>query len=1672
MKQTRPWLAMIAALLCSLTASAYYDFGIDGVYYNITSSTDLTLEVTYRGDNYNSFSDEYTGDVTIPETVTDDGNTYRVTSIGDDAFHGCSSLKTITIPESVTSIGDDAFHGCSSLTAITIPESVTSIGEYAFYGCTGELIVNCNIRSVSNLRDSPFYGSKFSKVTIGNKVTSIGDYAFHGCSSLTAINIPESVTEIGDYAFSGCSSLTAITIPESVTSIGERAFSSCTSLTTITIPENSQLTSIGEKAFYNCSSLTAITIPESVTSIGEYAFYGCTGELIVNCNIRSVSNLRDSPFYGSKFSKVTIGNKVTSIGDYAFYDCSSLTAINIPESVTEIGEYAFYGCSSLTAINIPESVTEIGEYTFYECTSLTSITIPESVTKIDNCAFKYCTSLKEVIIKDSGETLYLGYNDQTYNSNFVGQGLFSSCPLETIYLGRNLSYSNGQSSGYSPFYNKTNLTSITIGDKVTSIEKDAFRGCSSLTTITIPEGVTQIGSSAFYDCSSLTAINIPESVTEIDEYTFRGCSSLTSITIPENVTSISICVFQNCTSLKEVIFEDGSTTLSLGYEYHNSGIYYGLFCDCPLESVYLGRNLSFYSDQSYGYSPFYNKTDLTSITIGDKVTNIEDYTFYQCGRNLISIVVAEGNSVYDSRNECNAIIETNSNTLLVGCSATIIPKDVKSIEERAFYDCRSLISITIPKSVTSIGGNAFQYCTSLKEIVIEDGSETLSLGYNFDEHTGVASSALFSACPLETVYLGRDLSYTSGKSYGYSPFYGYNKEVLCHVTIGREVTAIEEYAFYGCDNISSLTINSGVRSIGSNAFGTLDKVIWLTNTPPTGYTNANGRINYVANSQYSNLSNVKVYPYLSSMFEMDGVKYVPVSPSERTCHAIDCVYDNTVNEFSIDETIYFKGVEMKVTEVMPYTFFDNDYVKKVSIANLGNIGNYAFYDCDSLETAIVANLAPIVSLNDSIPLTLEDWTSTNKTNGSTSSNTYTFTAKETTTLSFDWSVSSESGFDKLFVILDGTTILEKSGFGNGTYSNEISYGEHILTVKYTKDASNSDGYDQASVSNIVVPKGSNSPFAGVGNEAFSGCSSLKIVTLGDSIGSLGSKAFYHCTSLEKIIIPGSVEFIGGYCFSGCSAMKKAEMGDGVTTINDYAFQNCSSLSEITIPYTVTTIGDNVFAGCSSLSNVTVVDRTEPLTLGSNDGSSALFADCPLDSVYIGGKIIYSTSSDKGYSPFYRNTSLHTVVITDREEQIYDNEFYGCTALKNVTIGNGVKSIGNYAFSGCSSLEGFSFGSNMETIGEEAFSDCTNLTSITSHAAVPPTCGTQALDDINKWDCVLGVPLGNAEAYYAADQWKEFFFIEDVVEVDHYILTYVVDGEVVHTEVLKHKDEVTMLAEPSKVGYTFSGWDKTLTTMPAEDVTISGTFTMTPVENLIIRDDERDFAVDEEVECKMVTYVRSFEDAEWQTLYVPFKIPYENICEAFEVAYLNNVRQYDHDDDGVKDETVIEAFKMKEGVLEANYPYLIRAKETGEKLVVLPGTALYATEEVSLDCSSIFDTYTFTGTYSSLSSAELPQGEGYYTLIDGEWQPVTEDVSLGAFRFYLKVDSRSGAQATQARNIRMRIVDKNGGDDVTGLDKSEFNIHNSEIIYDLQGRCVESPTKTGIYIVNGRKVVIE
>ena len=397
--------------------------------------------------------------------------------------------------------------------------------------------------------------------------------------------------------------------------------------------QDGAVTSIGDDAFYGCTGLTSVNIPDSVTSIGGDAFRGCSG-----------------------LTSVTIGNGVTSIGDYAFYGCTDLTSVTIPDSVTSIGDYAFYWCSGLTSVAMGNGVTSIGSSAFYNCTGLTSVTIPDSVTSIGSYAFRYCRG----------------------------------------------------------------LTSITIPDSVTNIGDGTFRGCTSLTSITIPDSVTSIGSSAFYDCCGLTSVTIPDSVTSIGDYAFRYCSGLTSITIPDSVTSIELYAFEYCHKLVEV-YNKSALGITAGSRGNGYVAYYA-------KNVYTEEGGSWFTDTADGFRFFYDGTD--GYLMG----------YYS---EEMAITLPGGFTAYDGTEVTEYAIYEFAFSVCRGLTSVTIPDSVTSIENHAFEGCSSLTSVTIPDSVTSIGMDAFRGCGSLTSVTFEN-----TAGWYRATSSTATSGTLFSSSSL------------------------------------------------------------------------------------------------------------------------------------------------------------------------------------------------------------------------------------------------------------------------------------------------------------------------------------------------------------------------------------------------------------------------------------------------------------------------------------------------------------------------------------------------------------------------------------------------------------------------------------------------------------------------------------------------------------------------------------------------------------------------------------------------------------------------------------------------------------------------------------------------------------------------------------------------------------
>ena len=427
-------LMLIVVLLTSLHAFAY-DFEVGGIYYNITSETDLTVEVT-------SGSKNYSGSIEIPNIVTNEDITYNVTTISSRAFKNCVSLTSVTIPNSITTVGGSAFLGCSGLTSIIIPNSVTTIYDMAFQNCSG-LISVILPSSITKIKYGTFINCcSLTSITIPNSVTSIDQAAFKNCSSLTSITIPNSVTSIGNYAFYGCSSFTSISIPSSITSIGLRPFSNCNGLTSIIVEQGNTIYDSRD----NCNAI--------IETSANMLIQGCKSTIIPN--------------------------SVTSIGNESFYECNLPFPITIPNNVNWIGDYAFCYCGNISIecnATIPPTCSK---YTFTGCTQV-SLKVPFETT----FAYKSATGWNDFIhyvsteiegiyyLTTSEKEVTVTYKDQNYNS-YSGDVVI---PSEIIVNDKTYKVSSIDNYAFSSCHD---LTSVTIPCTISTILDYAFKNCSSI----------------------------------------------------------------------------------------------------------------------------------------------------------------------------------------------------------------------------------------------------------------------------------------------------------------------------------------------------------------------------------------------------------------------------------------------------------------------------------------------------------------------------------------------------------------------------------------------------------------------------------------------------------------------------------------------------------------------------------------------------------------------------------------------------------------------------------------------------------------------------------------------------------------------------------------------------------------------------------------------------------------------------------------------------------------------------------------------------------------------------------------------------------------------------------------------------------------------------------------
>ncbi|MDE5810790.1 MAG: leucine-rich repeat domain-containing protein, partial [Muribaculaceae bacterium] len=734
------------------------------------------------------------------------------------SFQG-TNLETLYIGRGL--IGDRIFKNQKSLTSVTIGDQCTQIPSNSFYSC-----------------------SKIKTLDIPASVKTIGDGAFRGCSALASVNLSEGLDTIGSYAFYGCS-FPEITIPSTVRAItGENAFGGSKGPTSITLADGDLPININRKAFY----YTVKDLYIGRTIENDVQIFSSDGSVTGGRNLETVvfgNKVKRIPAYllrgCEKLSSVTLGDNITEIGEYAFRkdQISSPTyQVNLPDKLKTIGSCAFSHASQDT-LTIPGSVTNMGHWAFNYCNfntvnfeygnepleyetpifyatpfsdvrvdrnigtifkgsdAVESLTIGNNVTELEAYAFSNCKALKSVVIEDGDEPLSFGYN-ALYGSD-----------IKTLYLGRNVTSQIGT----------TSLSSVTIGNKVTSIGSKAFYNCDKLTEVILPASLRTIGNEAFAYAYGLSSISIPASVTSIGESAFYACSDLIDVNIEDGedplqfgsdvfngasaIEKIHIgrnlqgnnAPFRNTSSLSELTFGDNVTTIGDNAFYFCSG----------LASITLPASLHSIGSYAFAYT-----SGLSEISIPASVNSIGDNAFYASGVNeinfedseqalLLSDTSFDGLSIkklHIGRNlQCNAAPFRCQNQL----TDLTFGNYVTTIGNAAFNGCYRIEALSIPRSVNSIGDNAFNGC-SIADLTIEDSEDALN-----------ADNSAFAGNPVASLYLGRNANLSFADS-----------ETLSSVTFGDNVTAIGDNAFSNCKLLPEITLPQNLSSIGNNAFSNCD----------------------------------------------------------------------------------------------------------------------------------------------------------------------------------------------------------------------------------------------------------------------------------------------------------------------------------------------------------------------------------------------------------------------------------------------------------------------------------------------------------------------------------------------------------------------------------------------------------------------------------------------------------------------------------------------------------------------------------------------------------------------------------------------------------------------------------------------------------------------------------
>ncbi len=1141
--------------------------------------------------------------------------------------------------------------------------------------------------------EAPWMDSKDSIrfIYINDGITSIGDRAFMDLTKAKSAYIPDTVVTIGDSAFERCGDLKEINLPANLKTIGEGAFKYCTSIKTLDLPQS--VTTIGNDAFSNLDSLKSFSVQQ------ENKYYKAVDGVLFNFNLTELISYPD----GIEKAKYTVPSGVTTIGRYAFDDCD-IKEITLPDTLKTISDGAFYECSNIEKIDIPASVTSISQSALlYGMSSLKEINVSE-----DN---QWYSSYRGVLYnKDKSKLIRFpqacdtaisknGKYDMPETVKTIGQEAF----LEVTTVVNMEIFGILEKIEMAAFMNFDSLTEIKfkgtkenweqvekdiLNDRLDEVEIKFTRGKPEEEAFDAKVGKTYylknfvdlkgnehlidtlVVSSSNPDVATVDKANGEPKMVAISE----GTAKITAIVIKDGTTyaaEVTVIVSSDAEDKKSGTFNliegdifDLTENMDVPGEFLDSLVWntsnpaVATVDNGLVTAISKGSAVVIATVNSTGTMPYSIRCE---ITVTPKYT---DESYFKFSNGTITKYTGPDAEVKIPEKIGGVKVTAIGDNAFYNCNHVTkveFPDTITRIGTYSFAYCQSLSNITLNEGITSIGSDAFSYCTSLIKIKIPSTVSANSGTYWF-----------WGATRLNTVEFAKGTT-NIGQ--------GVRGAQIKNVIIPSSVTTINNYAFYSCPNLSTISLPDTVTSVGSYAFSgcsSLKSATLGTNT------------NTLGSGAFYNCYNLKSVNL--------GTKLTSIS-------SYTFYYCSNLTDITIPNTVTSVGTEAFGYCTNLKTVTGGEGVK--------TIGDYAFYSCSKLESITLSDVLIGIGYCSFGYSGIKSVTIPGSVN-TVGSNAFSYCSKlENINLGNGITVIGQNAFESTgitsIVIPDTVNKISSYAFRGCKNLTDVTLGNGVKTINsyafyYCTNLKNitiSNGvtsigdyaFSYTAVTSLIIPDS----VTYLGYNVFSGCSFLTDVTIGMGINSITSSLFYGCTSIKNITLSEGIKSIGSYAFSGCKYLKKITIPDSVTSIGSYAFQNCTELSDVDLGEGITSIGSYAFYGCNSLRTINIPDSVKSI-------SSYAFSNCRyLNNVNFGEGI-----ENIGSYSFYYCTALTSVTIPDSVKTIGGRAFYNCYNLKNLNLGEGIETISAYSFYNCYRLKNLVIPASVTYVDDYAFAYCSDI----------------------------------------------------------------------------------------------------------------------------------------------------------------------------------------------------------------------------------------------------------------------------------------------------------------------------------------------------------------------------